>query len=57
MEEYQAPPIGPEELCESVYRQVHIHTLGEHSLMCTNPQAYRIITSSNKRYRPTEICN
>ena len=29
MEEHQAPPIGPEESSESVYRQVPIHILGE----------------------------
>ena len=23
--------------------------------MCTNPQAYRIVSSSKERYRPTEI--
>ena len=45
-------------ICENKRCCILLFSFGEKGLgfmMSTNLQAYRIVTSSNKRYRPTEI--
>ena len=47
-----------EEKMGSIEQHCHGIINGGHfgpQLMCTNPQAYRIVSSSKERYRPTEI--